>query len=266
MDEPNYDAPVENPTVDNGGSPASPSGPAQQSGTPPPAGAQPGSAQPQAQPQGDWVSRHHLNEVWKAHRQQQEVLTRLQNELQAVRAPKQPAAPPDERSEAIKQEFFKLFPQAQQLFELPLEQVQQLLQVAPQLQAQGEHYWSAVGNGQLRQIRESMRNLYGGQPDAKAQRWAETAFIDWVENDPAAKQRYIAQDPALASDFMKAFEASFLDPIRRKAVVVEEQRGARRAALPRPGPRTAAMGQGPPAKPKTEDELHDAAFAALNAR
>lgn len=193
-------------------------------------------------------------------------MTRLQQELQTLRTPKPPAAQPDERSEAIKQEFFKLFPQAQQLFELPLEQVQKLLQVAPQLQAQGEHYWGAVGNGQLRQITESMTKLYGGPPEGKALRWAQTAFIDWVENDPAANQRYIAQDPSLASDFMKAFEASFLDPIRRKAVVVEEQRGTRRAALPRPGPRTAAMGQGPPAKPKTEDELHDAAFAALNAQ
>jgi hypothetical protein len=237
MDEPQYEAPVDNPTGDSGGSPASPSGPAQPNlGTQPPAGAQPGSsAQPAQQSHGEWVSRHHLNEVWKAHRQHQEVLTRLQNELQAVRAPK-------------------------------LDQVQQLLQVAPQLQAQGEHYWSAVGNGQLRQIRESMDKLYGGQPDAKARRWAETAFIDWVENDPTAKQRYIQQDPNLASDFMKSFEAVFLDPIRRKAVVVEEQRGARRAALPRPGPRSAALGQGPPAQPKTEDERHDAAWAALNAQ
>jgi hypothetical protein len=189
----------------------------------------------------------------------------LQQELQSLRAPKPAAPPSDERTDAIKQELFKLVPELQWLTKLDQEQISQVLQLAPQLQAQGEHYWGAVGNGALRQIRESMEKLYGGQPDAKARRWAETAFIDWVENDPQARQRYIAQDPSLASDFIKSFEAVFLDPIRRKAAVVEEQRGTRRAALPRPGPRTSALGS-QTEKPKTEDERHEAAWAALHAQ
>lgn len=266
-DEPNYEAPV----TSDGGAPSAPStagvtpptpsgtGPTQT--TPPPSGASP--AAPSAPPNnGEWIPRHRLNEVTEQARRE---IARWRAEAERYRPqPTQP--PPDPQAEAVKAQFFKLFPAAEKLFGLPPDRLEALIASGPHWQAQTEHYWTTVGQNYLRQLEQSMHSVYGGAPDVKARRWFESAFIDWVTNDPDAQSRYISQDPNLVSDFWKQAESLMLDPIRRSAIAAEQRKGERRDRLPKPGVPTQALGRGAPPKPKDEEELHERAYEAFEAQ
>jgi hypothetical protein len=270
--EPNYEAPVGG--ADTGNTPAAPSTPPagatpqspSGTGPNPPSSPAPSGASPAANGQppdsnGNWIPRHRLNEVTDQARRE---IARLQQEITKLQ-PKPAAPAPDPEADAIKQQFFKLFPAAQKLFELQPDKLEQLLGAAPHWQAQTEHYWTNVGANYLRQLEQSMHTVYGGAPDAKARRWFESAFIDWVNNDPEAQNRYIQQDPNLVSDFWKQAEQLMLDPVRRSAIAAEQRKADRRNRLPAPAGSTQALGKGPAAKPKDEDELHERAFEAFEA-
>ncbi len=274
MPDPTYEPPVDGgaaPPADGGSpgvTPPSPSGTGATPPTPPPSSggtSAAGSGPPPGAQPGEWIPRTRLNEVTDRARQE---IARLSGELQRYQQfveRSQPASAPDPEGDAIKQQFFKLFPAAQKLFQLPPEQLEQLLGTAPQFQAQTEHYWTTVGQNVLRQLEQSMTKVYGGQPDAKARRWLETAFIDWVQNDDQAKARYINQDPTLVGDFWQSVESLMLEPVRRSAIASEQRRSDRRSRLPVPGVGTQALGKGPAGKPKDEDELHERAFEAFEA-
>lgn len=143
------------------------------------------------------------------------------------------------------------------------DQFFKVLEQGPQMEAQTEHYWTNVGGGYLRSLQAQASKIFGPELDPFARRAIETGFIDWIENDPEAKRRYLATDPTLVEDYWKQYESRVLDPVRRKATVPAVERGERIRRLPSSGPSTQALGKGPPAKPKTEEELHDAAWNAL---
>jgi hypothetical protein len=260
VSDPNYEAPVSDGGSDQGVTPSSPSG----TGTPPTSPTPPTSASAGASGppnnNGEWIPRTRLNEVTDRARQ---IISQLQYELQTARTPKPPAEEPDQESEQIKAQFFKLFPQAQKLFQLPPDHLEALIGAAPGFQAQTEHYWTTVGHHYLRQLEQSMHKVYGGQPDVKARRWIESAFIDWVQNDDQAKARYINQDPNLVAEFWQSVESLMLEPVRRSAIANEQRRADRRSRLPIPGVGTQALGKGPQKPPKDEDELHERAFEAF---
>ncbi len=211
-----------------------------------------------ARPSVDYVPRQHFDALLSH-------VQALRDEVARSRTPKPAPPPPDAEADAIRQQFFKLFPAAEKLFGLPVDRVAELLDQAPHLNAQAEHYWSTFGAHMLRSLDERVRQAYGGAPDAKARRWIEVGFIDWVENDPTARQRYLAQDPSLVSDYWTFIDGTVLAPARRSALATEQQRATKRAALPSAGPRTQPVGT-PPPTPKDEDELHAAAWAALQAQ
>lgn len=267
--EPTYEAPVSGAdtgtgtTPPSGGTGVTPPTPGGTGATPPPPSGAPsaGGGQPPSN-NGDWIPRSRLNEVSERARTE---IQRLQGELRAVNQPKPPAEAPDPQAEQIKAQFFKLFPAAEKLFSMQPEKLEQLLQQGPQFQAQTEHYWTTVGGNYLRQLGESMQKVYGGTPDAKARRWVENAFIDWVQHDPQATTRYLQQDPALVADFWQSVESLMLEPVRRSAIANEQRRADRRSRLPVPGQGTQALGKGPANKPKDEDELHERAFEAFEA-
>jgi hypothetical protein len=267
--EPNYEAPVTGsgtegtaaPSAPGVTPPTTPTGTGATPPTPPSSGTS--AAAPASPPtnNGEWIPRHRLNEVTDSARRE---IAKLRQQIESLQ-PKPAVAAPDPQTEAIKQQFFKLFPAAEKLFGLQPEKLEQLLGAAPHWQAQTEHYWTNVGQNTLRQLEQSMHTVYGGPPDAKARRWFESAFIDWVNNDPEAQNRYITQDPTLVADFWKQAETLMLDPIRRSAIAAEQRKADRRSRLPSPGVGTQALGKGPAAKPKDEDELHERAFEAFEA-
>ncbi len=275
--EPQYEAPVTGGAGDGGNTGTTPpSGGQQNTGvqpptpggtgaTPPsqtPSGASPaGNGQPPTN-NGEWIPRTRLNDVTERARQE---IARLQQELHNARNPRPAPTAPDPEQERIKEQFFQLFPNAKQLFALAPDKLESLIGAAPQFHAQTEHYWTNVGQDYLRQLEQSMQKVYGGSPDAKARRWIETAFIDWIQNDDAAKQRYLSRDPGLVGDFWQSVESLMLEPVRRSAIAGEQRRSERRSRLPVPGTGTQTLGKGPGPKPKDEDELHERAFEAFEA-
>lgn len=171
--------------------------------------------------------------------------------------------PPAER-ERIRQQFGAVFPELQTLAE-KAEAIQKLLDAMPNVQAQQDYYWQSVGGQFLRSLQEQATNIYGKDLSPMARRQFELGFIDWVENDPQARQRYLAQDTTLVADFWTQYRSHVLDPVRRAAAANLADQSQRLRRIPQPGTATPPPGQRP-AKPKTEEELHDAAFAALQSQ
>lgn len=265
--EPNYEAPVGGATpltTDGGGSqgvtagtPAS-AGQPNPTGAQPPAGARPVAPAAPAVPSG-FVPIHRLNEALGRIKQMNGELTQLRRPA----APAAPAATPNAADEEVKQAFFKLFPGAKALLDLPADKLSHALERMGQHEASFEHYWTSFGSAALRALNGGIQKTYGGQPDAPTRRLIDAAFIDWLESDQEAQHRFFTGDPTLADDFWNNFTSKLLDPIRRTAVASEQQRITRREALPRPTPRGATLGQGGQPKPKTAEELHEAAAEAF---
>jgi hypothetical protein len=265
---PEYEAPVDG-GADNGstgvtaGSPTSSTEQGSTTGAPPQSGASSAGAAPPVQPprDGTWIPRERLNEQQMRYEAQ---LRQMQSELERARTPQQRPAPTNAEHDAIRQRLFEIAPQLKDLLDLDAKELKDMLSQRPQVEAHTQHYWTVVGAGALRQIRGGLEKLYGGKPDQFVQEGVETHFANWLKSDPEAFQRYIQQDPDLVPAFLKRYETQALDPIRRQALVSEQQRAQRRANLPPSGPRTSQLGAGQKKeKPKTEDELHEQAWEAL---
>jgi len=173
----------------------------------------------------------------------------------------QPGTDPNVR---IREQFARVFPELAALAERAKD-IEGLLQQAPSMSAQTEHYWTQVGSDFLRSLDGQITSVYGDKISPAARGFFQTAFINWVESDAQVQRRYLQRDPNLVTDFWTTMRSHVLDPVRRSAAVTLEQRGKQMARLPQSGPTTPPPTRGP-AKPKTEDELHDAAFAALFAQ
>jgi hypothetical protein len=263
---PDYEAPVDG-GADNGSTGVGADSPisteqGSTAGAPPQNGASSVGAAPVQPPRdGTWIPRERLNEQQMRYEAQLRI---LQSELDRARAPKPAPQQTNAEHEAIRARLFEIAPQLKDLLDLDTRELKEMLSQRPQVEAHTQHYWTVVGAGALRQIRGGLEKLYGGKPDPFVQEGVETTFANWLKNDPEAFQRYIQQDPDLVPGFLKRYESLALDPIRRQALVSEQQRAQRRANLPPSGPRTSQLGAGQKKeKPKTEDELHEQAWEAL---
>jgi hypothetical protein len=214
------------------------------------------------------VPSYRLREVTERYRQLEQYALQLQERLQAgQQAPQQPAPQEDRETALIREQFRKVFPNLAQLDELNPQQLRGLLDVAPQQQQQWEQYWSNVGQNTLRSLGAKISEAYGEKTDPVTRGIFESAFISWVERDPEARDRYLSQDPSLVDDFWKKATAAVLDPVRKNAAAQVAQRVERVQRLPGVPRSTTAVGAPRPPKPKTEDDLHDAAWnAMLNSR
>lgn len=193
----------------------------------------------------------------------------IERELQRLRSTPQAqpthatTQPSDPAADEVRRSFYELFPHMRAFEKVKPEQLDGLLQMLerePERAAQFQHYWSTFGRGALRMLGEKLTPIFGGQPESAARRFLDAAFLDWLENDPEAQNRFFEHDPTLAEDFVKRFDASILDPIRRSTLAKEQERAAKRMALPTSNPRTSAVPPNGQAKKKLEgEELHAAA-------
>jgi hypothetical protein len=249
-----------------GSPPAAETGAPQQQPTAPAAIEQ--GAAPDPQQQGQMVPSYRLREVTERYRQLEQAALAMQQRLQAVEAQSRATGQPvDQETRAIRDQFRKIFPNLAALDEFDPDQLRGLLQQAPAQQQQWEQYWHNVGTNALRSLQAKVSEVYGEKIDPVTRSIFENAFISWVERDPEAQQRYLSQDPSLVDDYWKKATAAVLDPIRKNAAAQVAQRAERIGRLPSVPRSTTAIGQPKPPKPKTEDDLHDAAWnAALQQR
>ena len=213
------------------------------------------------------VPSYRLREVTERYRTLEGYAVQLQQRLEALekRSGTQQEKPQDDaETRAIRDQFAKMFPNLARLNDIDLERLNAVLDTQPQQQQQWEQYWTNVGQNALRTLQSKVSEVYGDKVDAMTRSVFESAFISWVERDPEARERYLSQDPSLVEDYWKRMAAHVLDPVRKNAAAQVAQRVGRVERLPTAARSNTALPAQKPPKPKTEDELHAAAWDALN--
>lgn len=235
--------------------------PKAQGAAPDPAG------QPQGGGDGQMVPSYRLRQVTERYRQLEQHTLGLQQRLEALEKgggrQAQPAPQEDRETAAIREQFSKMFPTLAKLNDFDIAKLEEILQTQPAQQQQWEQYWTNVGQNSLRNLQAKITEVYGEKTDPTTRGVFEAAFISWVERDPEARERYLSQDPSLIDDFWKRTTAAVLDPVRKNAAAQIAQRVGRVERLPSAAKSNTALPGAKPQKPKTEEELHDAAWDAM---
>ena len=239
---------------------------ATQPGTP--AGATPG---PEGQsPQQGWVPSYRIREAREAAvRQAQESFQQREAALRAeAERYKQQlhsivgvAPPADPETEAIKQQFNKLFPGLSKLE----QRAQDLLGVvdrAGDMDTQQQHYWQTYGRQTMDRLFSLASESLGGTLTDEAKRNLHSSFIGFIQSSPEMADRY-AQDPSIVEEFWNAFSSSFIDPVRRATTVGAVQRATGAGVLPRDTSAGIPSPAAPP-KPKGLDERAAMAWTQFN--
>jgi hypothetical protein len=225
--------------------------------------------QPGQIPQG-YVPVYRVRELAERNRQYEARIRELEGAARRPAPGPEPEFNPE--TEAIKRQFFSLFPQAKGLFATMeknpemLAKLEEALQVLPNVAADSEQRWVAQGAQTLRTLATEGAKIVGAELPLKARAWHEAAFIASLEADPELRNRYMRGDiEGLVREYWQDVNTNMLDPIRRSAAVKLQQRGDRVARVPTAGPGSGPVGKGG-TKPKSEDDLHDQAWEALQAQ
>lgn len=185
-------------------------------------------------------------------------------------ADRPPAEDLDPESRAIKEQLFKIVPWLAKLEKLDPEALDRIVnEVAPSAQSLEKTYWTRNANQHLRELDKLIRVEYGEQADPKAVRRFQAGFIDWLESDEDARERYLDGDPTLVADYWKETTGLIVEPIRSKTsqeAVTRAQRVGRLPVMPKRGGAIGAPRRSDAKKPKTDDEVHEQAWDALNDR
>ena len=230
--------------------------------TPPAAVASPTSGAP---PQDGWVPSYRIREAREAAvRQAQQEFAQREATIRAEadRYRQQlhslvgatPQADPE--TEAIRQQFGKVFPEYAKSQEL----VTTLQERLEQLEYLAGHYWDSHGYNSTEKLFTLAEQHFGAPLTEEGKRVLHTAFVGHVQSNPELGQRY-ASDPRLVEEFVKWFASSLIDPIRRTAGAAVAGRAPQ--ALPQDTP-----GGAPRATPapqfKDLDERAAAAWTTFN--
>jgi|PlaIllAssembly_1097288.scaffolds.fasta_scaffold03983_2 hypothetical protein len=245
---------------------------------PSPAGAETGESA--GQPGNDgMIPRHRFQEVIEARRQWEqsarqiwEQNQQLQRELQELRGGRQQGqaqAPVDENAKRIREQLLEVVPELKQMLELAgrADELRSAAEMVPTVRQMEAQVYDNLGAQAVRTLDTAINATFKGiQLENEDRRAFHVAFIDYLDNVPQARQRYMSGDMSIATEWWANRQKRMFDPFRRQATVNPRESAQRVSRLPKAGPGTQTLGQGGPGKPKTEDELHEAAFDALMSR
>lgn len=226
------------------------------------------------------IPRHRFQEVieqrrqWEASaRQIWEQNQQLQRELQELRVGSQrqagPQAPVDENARRIREQLLEVVPELKQILDLAgrADELRAAAEVVPAVRQMEQQVYDNLGAQAVRTLDQAINATFKGiQLDNEDRRAFHVAFIDYLDNVPTARQRYMSGDMAVATEWWNNRQKRMFDPFRRQATVNPREQAQRVSRLPKPGAGTQSYGTGGAPKPKTEDELHEAAYEALVAR
>lgn len=238
--------------------------------------AQPGQAQPAGHPAGQ-PGRQELpdyrQQQIRDREEQQRFDTRVsegvKNQLKALLGPalgfgeEKPTLDP--RQQRARDLLLTLMPELKDLMPLgaKAKDLLGIAEQAPQWSEQNKVYWQGVASRTLDNIYDgaAVAILGAGKtakdldPEMQDDLWQ--SFTRWVGRDQtgARVQRYEGQDATLTKEFLTAFSARYVDPVRRSAAVVVGQRGEAARRQPVQG----SGGQPPLAKPPAVDNTDEEA-------
>lgn len=257
------------------------------SGTPGAAGAPPTPAKQFtfAEDRGNWIPPHRLSEVATRAGQYELRAKQLEAMIAAgtgVKLPPSLQSPEDQQAAAAREELTRIFPELALLEKLKgmLPQLEEALPRLPDVLASGEQYWATQGYRTVQTLQDEVAKIYGvASKDLTPlqQQTIGNSFLNWLQGDSTLAQRYSRGDASIVQEFVTEWRNAFFEPARR---VGQGGNGGLPPANPAlrgrsdlpPAPRASGIppaGAAPPT-PKSEDEVHDAAFksfaASLNSR
>jgi len=275
------EASVENPAGPATASPQPTPEPASAPGdvTPPPTPEPPAPAAPQGE---NFIPKYRFDAVndraATVARENQELKELLRTALasrQPSAAPAPPPSPEDvaytEQTEAIRQEFFKRFPEFAKMAESwdtiqsKLDAIAPVAELVPQMTERENRYWGNVAQTSLGAVQEavSTTHLNGAKIDPASPQGQHIArtFFEWTSGDPVRVDRYERNDPSLVKEFAAFFGNTFIAPWRPAAgppaVPAGQAAAARVARLPVAGPSGIPSPARPtPRDPTNEDAVH----------
>jgi hypothetical protein len=243
-----------------------------QPGQRPAAGTQP---QPAAQPGQRRADLPEYRQQQIAAREEQRINTLVQqgvrDALQRAFAPQEPGQQADPRQERLRETIFGLVPGLKEL----VEKQQQILQAAESGQQWTESnkvYWQGVAVRTLSSVHDGAAAALlgagkaGKDLDEETRNDVQSLFIRWVDGDRTGQRvnRYESQDPTLVREFLTAWTARYIDPVRRSAAVTAGQRGQQRAQVPTAGPGAMPPAAKPPEQNNMdEDAVHGRGWATV---
>ena len=252
--------------VPAGSSPAAPPNQVPASGTP--------GQQPQADRSG-WIPPHRFQEVTRANAEMRARIEAFEKQFGTMRTGleqalgRQPNDGPqyDEATTRIREQLLTVFPELKQFVERSkdfgsiLERLPSLDSfMENQLHGQGRRYFGLLDAELKKHFAEE-----DGKINPTAQRFFQTAFIDYLQTVPEAAARYERGDESVVSEwFGKHVQGPLIDRIRRSAHAQTVTRGDIVTRLPRQTPATSVVQGQQPAKPKSRDEMLEAAWDAMN--
>jgi hypothetical protein len=174
----------------------------------------------------------------------------------------------DPQEAAIKAALFKVFPALKHLESLPFDRLQEVLETVPQLQASQQSQYDQLADATTANLYREAKATFGGEELNEDQRsFLHSAFVRWMEQNPAQLQKYTFRDPSVVTTFLQHFTAKMLDPVRRQAAVTVGARQARTAVAPTAGSASGPIGTAPPTIPAgDEDARHEAAWQSFKAK
>lgn len=294
---PEYDVPSGVGGGDDGGTPPAADPQRQPAGQPGAAGqpagdangnrgdGQPAARQPQGAPQGtpqggrrNDLPQYRQDQIAArdASREQarieQLVNERIRETLsQAFGIGKPAGQPEDPRAARIRESLFGVIPGLKELLE-NREQLLAAAQSGQQWTETNKNYWQGVAARTMGSLHDGAAvallgaGKAGKDLDAETRADIQSLFIRWVESDQTQQRvgRYEAQDPNLVREFLTAWQARYIDPVRRSAAVTVQQRGQQRAAVPTNGPGAMPPAAKPPQQDnQDEDAVHGRGWALV---
>jgi hypothetical protein len=248
------------PAAPSGGQPSAPAPGA------PAAGAPAAPAKPQftyGEDRSNWVPSHVVRQRTEAAEKLQRDLDYERRRVAALSGVTMPTQP-DPESDAIKQQFNKLYPGLAKL-----EAMADKLERAGNFDFEGiqssqQQVWVQHGTQVLSQLAEKAKQAYGGADlPPKTLGRIQRAFVSEVAEDPDMKARYESGDMSIIDEFIKDYTTGVLDPYRRSSAAAAAPNNLARR-LPRGGGSSAIVGARPATLKPSDPGFHAAAFNRYN--
>lgn len=181
----------------------------------------------------------------------------------------------DPKTVRLRETMFQIMPELKDLVEKlhpKAAEIMGLADSAPQWGEQQKNYWQGVARRTEASLHDGVAKMILG--DGKAAKDLEPEMLDdirdgfvrWVERDQTGVRvgRYEAQDGSLVQEYLKAFGARYIDPVRRGAAATVMSRGAKLNTLPQSGGSGVPKAATPPlVDNKDEEAVHGRAWAVL---
>lgn len=254
--------------------PAAPAAASPQAVAPPVASQQAPQAPASPSAPDGYIPRYRYNEMSQREQQARESVQRYETQMGQVKAEldqyrRQVQAlvgvtpPQNQESDAIKSQFFQLFPWAKKLEER-FGDVENLIDRGSDMEAQVNHYWTSYGKQNMDRLFNLASGSLGAPLTDEGKRQLHSSFVGFIQSSPELTDRY-ATDPTVVEDFWKTFTSSFVDPARRASAGNVANRAALGANLPQDAPSGSPQVVGAP-KPKDLDERTALAWAEYQQR